>query len=624
MERGEKMKIVLAAVNAKFIHSSLAIRDLRAYAEAHCSDGQDSVIELAEYTINQLPDRVLADLYLRHPDVIAFSCYIWNTEYVSSLLPDLHQILPQAELWLGGPEVSYDASQVLRRFPFLRGVMAGEGEITFTRLADAYALAEKNGQLPELASIRGIVYRRDNCLNPLKKREQEGNQTSLDKEKEAEVTENPPAEVPDLDEIPFFYGDCDPDGRKILEEFDHRIIYYESSRGCPFRCSYCLSSIGKRVRFRSLELVKKELQFFLDAGVPQVKFVDRTFNCDHAHASAIWQYIQEHDNGITNFHFEIEAELLTQEEIRLLSGMRPGLVQLEIGVQSVNPKTLRAISRPQNIDHIRQIVSKIHAAGNIHQHLDLIAGLPEENLESFAGSFDEVYRMRPQQLQMGFLKLLKGSALYRDAEKFGIVCRERAPYEVIRTKWLSYVDVLRLKGIEEMVEVYYNSWQFGTTMRVLTEQDGSPFHVYSSLADYYSKHKLTEICLSRPERFEALRGFTAEQDPEHEALYRELLVLDLYLRENSRSRPDWARDLTAYREIFRRYCREEMGMKPDRRMAHGDVFLPETLTAAGMISPDGPEQKTRTGGPIPVMFDYRNRDPLTGNAKVILLSEGTA
>ncbi len=600
------MKTVLAAVNAKFIHSSLAVRDLKAFAECRRNE-PETVIELAEYTINEQQDRVLADLYRRHPDVIAFSCYIWNIEYITALLGDLHRILPDAELWLGGPEVSYDAAQVLREFPVLRGVMAGEGEITFSCLLDAYKASARGGSAPELAGVRGIVYR-----------------SGRRKDSKEEIHINPPAELPDLDEIPFFYEERDHSGKETLRAFDHRIIYYESSRGCPFCCSYCLSSIGKRVRFRSLALVKRELQFFLDAGVPQVKFVDRTFNCDHAHASAIWQYIQEHDNGITNFHFEIEAELLTQEEIRLLSGMRPGLVQLEIGVQSVNPKTLRAISRPQNIDHLRQIVSKIHAAGNIHQHLDLIAGLPEENLESFARSFDEVYRMRPQQLQMGFLKLLKGSALYRDAEKFGIVCRERAPYEVIRTKWLSYDDVLRLKGIEEMVEVYYNSWQFGTTMRVLTKQDGSPFHVYSSLADYYSKHKLTEICLSRPERFEALRGFTAEEDPEHEALYRELLVLDLYLRENSRSRPDWARDLTAYREIFRRYCREEMGMKPDRRMVHGDVFLPETLIAAGMISLDGPEQKTRTGGPIPVMFDYRNRDPLTGNAKVILLSEGTA
>ena len=347
--------------------------------------------------------------------------------------------------------------------------------------------------------------------------------------------------------------------------------------------------------------------------------MDRTFNCDHAHAAAIWQYILEHDNGITNFHFEIEAELLTEEEIRLLSRMRPGLVQLEIGVQSTNPATLCAIRRPQNVDHLRQIVLKIHAAGNIHQHLDLIAGLPEENLESFGRSFDEVYRMQPQQLQMGFLKLLKGSSLCRDAEKFGIVCHKRAPYEVIRTKWLSYDDVLRLKEIEEMVEVYYNSWQFGCTMRVLTGRDGSPFHLYSTLADYYIMHHLTEINLSRPERFEVLRGFAEAFDPGRERLYRELLVLDLYLRENSRSRPEWARDLTSYRDIFHRYGREKLGAKPDRRMLHGDVFHPETLIASGLADPESLARKAYGNEPVPVVFDYRERDALSGNAKVTIL-----
>ncbi len=604
-QRGEYVKIILAAVNAKFIHSSLAIRDLKAYAEVHReyperqSGGQrGTMIELAEYTINQQPDRALADLYRRRPDVIAFSCYVWNMEYVASLLGDLRRILPGTELWLGGPEVSYDAAEVLRNYPVLRGVMAGEGEITFTNLVNAYEAAERSGLAPQLSEIRGIVYRSESSGA------------------EHEILVNPPAEVPDLDEIPFFYADHDSAGEEILHQFEHRIIYYESSRGCPFRCSYCLSSIGKSVRFRDLELVKKELQFFLDEGVPQVKFVDRTFNCDHDHASAIWSYIRDHDNGITNFHFEIEAELLTEEEIRLLSGMRPGLVQLEIGVQSTNPATLRAICRPQNVDHLRQIVSEIHAAANIHQHLDLIAGLPEEDFESFARSFDEVYRMDPQQLQMGFLKLLKGSALHRNAEKFGIVCHERAPYEVIRTRWLSYDDILRLKGIEEMVEAYYNSWQFACTMRVLVERVGSPFRVYENLAAYYSEHHLMEIHLSRPERFEALLGFAAAFDPGSEKIYRELLVLDLYLRENSRSRPEWARDVSPYREFFRRYYRDVMNIRQDRRMVHGDLFLPETLIAAGLVSP---ELKLHEGVAVPVVFDYRKRDPLTDNAVVTVL-----
>ncbi|MGN0363812.1 MAG: DUF4080 domain-containing protein [Bilifractor sp.] len=575
------MKILLAAVNAKYIHTSLAIRDLKAFAEAkllhnalrnpegQTQQGQcfakDICIELAEYTINQPVDQVLSDLYRRHPDVLAFSCYIWNMEYVSALLQDLERILPEAELWLGGPEVSFDAVSELKKYPMLRGIMAGEGEITFTRLVQAYAGAytEAHAQTREgtlaslLQKVTGIVYRAG-CLSGEEKRYR-GDGTFEDMDSIDSICVNPSSEPVNLDELLFFYRGEERDASGVSLDsgtYAHRIIYYESSRGCPFHCSYCLSSVEGKVRFRSLPLVLDDLQFFLDAKVPQVKFVDRTFNCNHAHAMGIWRYLKEHDNGITNFHFEIAGDLLTEEEIGFLSGLRPGQVQFEIGVQSANEDTLQSICRPQNLDHLKEIVAEINRGHNIHQHLDLIAGLPQENYESFARSFDVVYRMHPQQLQMGFLKLLKGSPLHRDAGKFGIVCHARAPYEVIRTNWLSYGEVLQLKDIEEMVEVYYNSCQFVCTMQALVENAESPFGLYSALASYYRSHDLMERSIARPKQFEILRKFAWETDPEHGALYQELLLLDLYLRENSRSRPAWAPDLKDFRDIFYRYVQD--------------------------------------------------------------------
>ena len=428
------MKILLVAINAKYIHSNLAVYCLRACAGEH--KGQ---VEIAEYTINHRKEDILADIYRRKPDVLAFSCYIWNREYVTSLIRDFHLLCREVPVWVGGPEVSYDARQFLEEFPQVTGVMAGEGERSFAALVEAYVHGygqsfcvdeepDANGSMDQvLSGIRGIVWRTE----------------------KGGICENPPAKLMDLDEIPFVYEN--------MKDFPNKIIYYESSRGCPFSCSYCLSSIDKRVRFRSLGLVLSELQFFLDQKVPQVKFVDRTFNCNHRHAKAIWRYLAEHDNGITNFHFEIAADLLDEEELALLSALRPGLAQLEIGVQSVNPETISEINRVMELSKLRDTVARVRAGKNIHQHLDLIAGLPYEDFDSFVHSFNEVYAMRPQQLQLGFLKVLKGSGMQENAERYGLVYRQEPPYEVLCTRWISYGELLKLKAVEEMVEVYYNS-----------------------------------------------------------------------------------------------------------------------------------------------------------------------
>ena len=570
------MKILLAAVNAKYIHSNLAVYSLRAYAGKY---GQET--DIAEYTVNQPVDEILMDLYGHAPDVLCFSCYLWNITYVKQLVRELPKILPETKIWLGGPEVSYSARRMLEQNPSVSGVMCGEGEETFREIAEYYHNRllqgkEKSDGGPSLAAIRGIVYR-----------DADGN-----------IEETGMRPVLDLSSIPFVYS--------RIEDFRNRIIYYESSRGCPFSCSYCLSSVDKCLRFRDLELVKKELQFFIDHEVPQVKFVDRTFNCRHDHALEVWRYIRDHDRGITNFHFEIAADLLNEEEIRLIRSMRPGLIQLEIGVQSANGQTIQAINRKMDLEKVERTVKAVREKRNVHQHLDLIAGLPYEDFESFARSFNRVYAMKPDQLQLGFLKVLKGSPMYEKAGEYGLVCQERPPYEVLSTRWISYRDIVRLKKIEEAVEVYYNSGQFQNTMRHLEKEFSAPFEMYSAIADYYEENGLFKISHSRIARYEILSRFLGDRA----ALYREWLTLDLYLRDNVKNRPDFlgaesvSSDEAAafYRneEKERNYLSgyEECDRRQMRKMTHLE----------------------RVGEKL-LLFDYRKRDPLTGNASVLEITE---
>ena len=541
------MKILLAACNAKYIHSNLAVYDLKAY-----SSDYDKEVFLREYTINQPKDEILKDIYGSGADVVCFSCYIWNISFVRELIRDLAKILPETAFWAGGPEVSYDAEKILTEMPEITGVLVGEGEKTFHELLEYYI--DGKGSLGE---IRGIVYR--------------------DGE---EIRHNGWRELMNLSEIPFVY--------EHLEEFENRIIYYESSRGCPFSCSYCLSSIDKKLRFRDLELVKKELQFFLDHKVPQVKFVDRTFNCKHEHAMAIWKYILEHDNGVTNFHFEVSADLLRDEEMDLMAKMRPGLIQLEIGVQSTNPETIRAIHRHMDLDKLERCVDRVHSFRNIHQHLDLIAGLPYEDYDTFHRSFNDVYQMKPDQLQLGFLKVLKGSLMKEEAEKYGIVHKEKEPYEVLSTKWLPYGDVLKLKAVESMVEVYYNSGQFQHTLEYLVPLAKDAFTFYESLGAFYEKKGYSEISHSRMRRYEILLEYLQEETDVSVEKASQKMLYDLYLREKLKKRPSFAPDQKVYETAIWDYRKANHIPKT----AHIEVFE------------DGRA----------VLFDYERRDPLSNNA----------
>lgn len=624
------MRFLLAAVNAKYIHSNPAVYSLRAYAERFCSAlsrepassdrAARAEIEIAEYTINQPFWEILADLYGKKPDAVGFSCYIWNRGMVFDLIRELSKVLPHVPVWLGGPEVSYDPEETLSALPSAAGVMIGEGEETFRELMKLYAdelpssfgtsseapdSPEETPAWPLPDQIRGIAYR----TRP-----------------GGVVRRTPGRQAVPLDEIPFFYGE-----QNEINDFQDRIIYYESSRGCPYQCSYCLSSIDKTVRFRNVELVKKELQFFLDKKVPQVKFVDRTFNCSHAHAMEIWSYIREHDNGVTNFHFEIAADILTEEELALLRSLRPGLVQLEIGVQSTNQDTLKEIRRAADWERLKEIVGKIREGRNIHIHLDLIAGLPLEDMESFQHSFNDVYSCRPDQLQLGFLKVLKGSHMYEKAEEYGVMYTDFPPYEVLCTRWISYADILTLKRVEEMVELYYNSAQFTHTLPVLESCFLSPFGMYRALADFYDSRGLFRQSPSRMYRYQALLEFALQAAPEREEVWRQLLTLDLYLRENAKSRPDFAppfRQEEEVKEKISRFYREEeknprflaeyvqagYDSRQMARMTHVECFsLP--VWEAGM----GAAKEKDGAARYFVLFDYRNRNPLNREARAVLL-----
>lgn len=554
------MKILLIAINAKYIHSNPAVYSLKA-----CAGEYESDIDIAEFTINQQPSFILREIYEKQPDVAAFSCYIWNREMVGSIISDLHKIMPDADIWAGGPEVSYNAPEIINEW-HLRGVMAGPGEGSFYRLVSAY----ENGKGDSLPRI-------------------------LDESNTERLS---------LNEIPFWYKD--------LKNFENRIIYYESSRGCPFSCSYCLSSIDKKMDFRDTRRVCEELDFFLERNVPQVKFVDRTFNCKKEHALPILSHILENDNGVTNFHFEAAADLLDEDYFALLKKMRPGAIQLEIGVQSTCPKTISEINRKMDFAKVSAAVKRISSWKNIHIHLDLIAGLPFEDLETFRASFNDVYDLMPQQLQLGFLKVLKGSDMETRSEQYNLIYTSMPPYEVLSTKWLSYEDVCRLKQIEEVLEIYYNSGQFVNTLEFLQGYFDTPYDMYDAAAKWYRENGLFGVQSSRIKKYENLFEFgeTFITDNRQILLFREYLTYDLYLRENVKNRPSFALPAESAKSAVHDILHKE---------SETHEIFPELIAC-------NYRELTKTlhvevfehifEKPSAVLFCYQRRDPVTGNCVV--------
>lgn len=569
------MKVIITAINTKYIHSNLAVYNLKAYSE-HEFKGE---MEIAEYTINMYVDDIIRDLYRKKPDILAFSCYIWNKRYITDIVNEIKKILPDTQIWLGGPEASYNAEGMLRDIHSIDGIMYGEGEKVFNNMMHFWEKCVNDNikYLPH--NIKGIVYR--NGQN---------------------IVRTQPEDIMDMSDIPFVYND--------MELFENKIIYYESSRGCPFSCSYCLSSIDKQLRFRDINLVKEELGFFIRNNVKQVKFVDRTFNCNKKRAMDIWKYIYENDNGVTNFHFEISADLIDDEQIQLLRKFRPGLAQFEIGVQTTNQRTIKAINRTMNLDKLKDVVKKINDGNNIHQHLDLIIGLPYEDYDSFVNSFNDVYNMEPEQLQVGFLKVLKGSLMSEKAGEYGIVCGSNPPYEVLYTKWINFDEVIHLKQVEEMVEVYYNSGQFVNTMKYLQHFFNQPFELFDEMARYYDSHGYFELKHSRMARYEILYEIMKHRTGIKSDMLEDVMLYDLYLRENIKSRPCFYKKPLGERnkiyELQRNY--KEAG-----NLVHAEMFRYNPEYIAG----NGQTERLDTY----ILFDYRERNPLNNNAKVNVVGQ---
>lgn len=572
------MKTMLVAVNAKYIHSSLAVNSIAEYSKKRGID-----TEVLEYTINNTKEYIVENIYKHNPDVVAFSCYIWNYSYIKDIAETLNKVKPDLPIWYGGPEVSYDSKELLEKFSYVYGVMRGEGEETFYELATMY----NNPGTKTLSEIKGITYRDGET-----------------------IVVNPDRELIDLNDLPFCYED--------LDKYKNKIIYYEGSRGCPFSCSYCMSSIERKVRFKDLDKIKSELNFFIENDVPQVKFVDRTFNCNHTYTKEIWRFLIEKDKGVTNFHFEISADLLDEEELQIVSGMREGLIQMETGIQSTNPQTIKEINRTMDFEKVAGIVQRIKSFGNVHQHLDLIAGLPFEGYERFKQSYNDVYKLKPNQLQLGFLKVLKGSKMHRNQNEYGIKYHSNPPYEVLETKYLSYDELLKIKLVEEMTEVYYNSGQFEKTLMLLETKYDSAFEMYLELGEFYETKGYKGINHSRIARYDILREFIIDKGFEELNIFEDAMVYDLYLRENLKTRPAWVKE----HEDFSSFYKDENNIKTYLgdyesfeykqviRMTHMESFSVDFTKWK-----DEPVlENTKTN----ILFDYRNRSRLDNSARVVV------
>ena len=652
------MRFLLCGINAKYIHSNLAIFSLKAYADRKKIPGAEIILK--EYTINNYVEDILQDLYEEKADVVIFSCYIWNISFVRELAAELKKVSPDVKIWAGGPEVSYAANKFLMENPAFDLIMQGEGEEVFSelirltveekcRIKDVYKQSESKKVLSGIVEKRYSIERKqavkeekdiedkhfageDNVyptnyidMSKLQKlqgiavRDFSGEAALGNAESnignKTKIINTGFATLMNMDTIPFVYED--------FHLFEHKILYYETSRGCPFCCSYCLSSVDKTVRFRSLPIVKKELDAFLEAKVPQVKFVDRTFNCNRQRAIDIWSYLVEHDNGITNFHFEISSDLLGEEELELFAKMRSGLIQLEIGVQSTNGETVDAIHRHMDLDKLFHYVDRVHELGNIHQHLDLIAGLPYENYERFGCSFDDLYAHEPDQLQLGFLKVLKGTMMEEEVKKYSILYRNQPPYEVLGTKWLSYDEIILLKGVEELVELYYNSGQYTLTLKYAVPFFESPFRFYEMFSAWYRGKGYHKLNHNRLEKYNILREFLREHIDENEwDTLDEIMLYDMYLRENVKGRPAWAKDTAQYKKEWKALYREQ-----------GEKLFPEDVQAGIYDSKRAANQshievfeinikKFEQSGQVEkkqvfCLFDYSRRNPLNRAARTV-------
>jgi len=626
------MKTVIAALNSKYIHSALAPWCLKSCCDKDCGE-----IVIKEYTINDNPDGILASIYAEKADVVAFSCYIWNISLVLRLCSDLKKVAPAAFIVLGGPEVSYDADVLLRENPSVDAVICGEGEIPFSLLLKALQSGCSTSPEKNFRNIPGLVFRSPSGGDIF-----------------SSVIDEPYFPRDSLDMLPSPYSD------EMLDSLGDRILYYESSRGCPYSCSYCLSSTTKGVRYLSLDRVKKDLEKFYKRGARQVKFVDRTFNCNRERAKELFRYIIDSFGPGINFHFEAAADHFDDEMIGILSGAEPGLIQFEIGIQSFNGNTLEAVHRKSDTDLLYKNISKLISAGNIHVHLDLIAGLPYEDFRTFKKSFDKTYSLFPHQLQLGFLKLLKGSLIRREKERYKYKYREYPPYEVLSNAFISYDELTILKGIENLVEKYHNSGRFSETIKYLAK-DG-PFEFFLSFHKYCRENGLLERPVAMRELYGILLGFVGSKMPAKETGFvRELMKLDFLASDNSGQLPGVLKDELPvdYKKRLHRFLQDEgnilkylsgyygMPVSAIIRKIHVEPFnfnvtcngegypgyisgryepVPEPVcnpvydTVRGSVhgSARGSGQDS---GKIYILFDYSERNPVTGRYRYCLIPD---
>lgn len=528
------MKLLLTTLNSKFTHSSLALRYISGMLK-NC--GAD--VTLNEYTINNQLDYIVREIYTGHYDVVLFSVYIWNVESTNIIAKNLKKVAPHIKIFYGGPEVTYESNKFLKDHPFVDLIIRGEGEKSVQKLIETYL--EKgypaDGQEDSFTGLKGINYRN----------------TSGDI---INTFDEPLIET--LDIIPFPY--------ESLEGLDNRILYYESSRGCPFDCQYCLSSTIKGVRFFSLDRVKKDLSFFVDHKVMQVKFIDRTFNADKKRSLEIFKYLHEIDNGYTNFHFEITADRLDEETVDFLKCVRPGLFQFEIGVQSTYERTLKEIHRYVDFSKLEDVCKRIKSYRNIHLHLDLIAGLPYESYDRFLKSFDDVYAIRPEMLQLGFLKLLKGSGLRKRKDDYGYIFNEQPPYEIMATSSLSFEDMIRLKGIEDMVEHYYNNQKFTYSLDfILKVNDIAPSKLYEMLSDHWHENGWHHKAHNQDAMYEILLEFYHAVGLKSPEVFEALVKFD-YVRQSSRRKLYVQKESLEFRHFTHAFLQNEENIR---------TYLPE-------------------------------------------------
>jgi radical SAM superfamily enzyme YgiQ (UPF0313 family) len=493
------VQVLLTTLNAKYIHSALALYSLRSYCRQVCPD-----IAVREYTVNNEMLAILGDIYRACPDVLGLACYIWNIDATLTLAGLVRKVLPATVIVLGGPEVSYDPARVMEENPAVDYIVQGEGEETLTSLL----VALESGRQPE--GIPGLTYRSGGA-----------------------ITAGSPQVIGDLASVPFPYEEADMAG------LQGRIIYYESSRGCPYSCQYCLSGATAGVRFLPVPRVLNELAFFIAHGVKQVKFVDRTFNARRDHYLPILEYLAAQET-YTNFHLEIAADLLDADVLAVLKGAPPGRFQLEIGVQSTNDTTLTEIRRRNDWSRIVANVGALRAAGNIHLHLDLIAGLPHEDYRRFGQSFNDVYALKPHMLQLGFLKLLRGSGIRRTAGEHGYVFMDGAPYEVLANNYISYGEIRKLKILEEMFNQLYNSGRFPATLDWLTAATGGDaFALYEAISGYWEKHDLHLVAPGGKSLARNLDGFCQDAFPAQAAICRQFLKFDALSSDRDAGRPEF-------------------------------------------------------------------------------------